>query len=136
MAWNKSNNYKVGYTEYAGSLASGFVGDIPVQSGQVGFNGGTVIRTTFINVYNKPAVPIDQAEIPYYQGKGSVLIAQQKRLSNGVVYNMPTWSTLPLASTNFPTGVTISGYLYQPFRMKICNGGINYTVELLGRIVY
>lgn len=134
MAWNKSSNYKVGYSEYAGNLASGFVGDMPVQSG-VKINGRDAVKTAFINVYNKPAVPISVAGIPYWQGLGGVLIAEEKRLSNGFIYKMPTWSTLPLASTNFPTGVTISGYLYQPFRIRICNGGANYTVELLGRIV-
>lgn len=130
MAWYKSSNYKVNTS----NPLSGFVGDLIVQSG-VTVDGQLLINSEYINVYNKPAVPIGAAGIPYYQGLGGVLIAEEKRLSNGGIFKMPTWSTLPLASTNFPTGITISGYLYQPFRMRICNGGINYTVELLGRIV-
>jgi hypothetical protein len=131
MAWYKSSNYKAG----SSNALSGFVGDMIVQSGSF-VDGQFVISSEYINVYNKPAVSIGAVGVPFYEGLGSVLIAQEQRLNNGGIYKMPTWSSKPLASTNFPTGVTISGYLYQPFRMKICNGGINYTVELLGRIVY
>lgn len=134
MAWNKSNNDKTAYVDYAGNLVSGFVGFIPVQSGAL-FNNNTVMRTQFINIYGKPRVPESQARMPYYQGKGAVLIAAEQKLSNGYTYTMPIWSDVPLCSTNFPTGIQISGYLYQPIRMRICNGGINYTVDLLGRIV-
>jgi len=130
MGWYKSSNYKAS----SSNALSGFVGDLIVQSG-VFIEGQLQVNSEYINVYNKPAIPLALAGIPYYQGMGSVLVAKQQMLSNGTIYNMPTWSTLPLASTNFPTGVTISGYLYQPFRMRICNGGANYTVELLGRIV-
>jgi len=135
MAWNKSNNYKIGYSEYAGNLASGYVGDIPVQSAEVGYFGDTIIKTTFINIYDKPAIPINVVNDPNYQFMGSVLIAQEKKLKNGYVYKMPTWSKSPLSSMNFPTGINISGHLYQPLLMKLCNAGINYDIEILGRVL-
>ncbi len=131
MGWYKSSNYKAG----SSNALSGFVGDLIVQSGSF-VDGQLLINSEYINAYNKPAVPETLNNYPYYEGIGSFLTIKEQRLNNGGIYKMPTWSSKPLASTNFPTGVTISGYLYQPFRMKICNGGINYTVELLGRIVY
>ena len=56
MAWNKSNNYKIGYSEYAGNLTSGYVGDIPVQSPQVGYFGDTIIKTTFSRQNHRTAI--------------------------------------------------------------------------------
>jgi len=130
MGWYKSSNYKAS----SSNPLSGFVGDLIVQSG-VSVDGQLLINSEYINAYNKPAVPRSVNQSSYWEGLGGFLTIKEQMLSNGFVYKMPTWSTLPIASTNFPTGVTISGYLYQPFRMRICNGGANYTVELLGRIV-
>jgi hypothetical protein len=130
MGWYKSSNYKAS----SSNPLSGFVGDLIVQSG-VSVDGQILMNSEYINAYNKPAVPRSVNQSPYWEGLGGFLTIKEQMLSNGFVYKMPTWSTLPIASTNFPTGVTISGYLYQPFRMRICNGGANYTVELLGRIV-
>ena len=130
MAWYKSSNYKVNTS----NPLSGFVGDLIVQSG-VTVDGKLLINSEYINAYNKPAVPEVVNNSPYWEGLGAFLTIKEQRLSNGGIYKMPVWSNKPFSSTNFPTGITISGYVYQPFRMRICNGGINYTVELLGRIV-
>ena len=132
MAWYKSSNYKV--NSNAGLvLDGGYIGDMFVQSG-VYVSGEFVLEVQRINAYNKTAVPADQ-DYHYYEGMGSFLTIKEKTLSNGLTYKMPIWSNKPLCSKNFPTGVLISGFLYQPLRLQLCNGGINYTVELLGRVV-
>lgn len=130
MGWYKSSNYKAS----SSNALSGFVGDLIVQSG-VFIEGQLQVTSEYINAYNKPAVPEAVNNYPYWEGLGAFLTIKEQRLGNGSIYKMPVWSNKPFSSTNFPTGITISGYVYQPFRMKICNGGINYTVELLGRIV-
>lgn len=138
MAWNKSNNGKTAYVDYCGNLVSGYVGTLAVQSGTL-FNGidgqQTVIRTQFVNIHNKPAIPEFYRNQSYWQGLGSVLVVAQERLSNGYTYSMPMWSDKPFASMNFPTGITISGILYQPFRITVCNAGANRQLEFLGRLV-
>jgi hypothetical protein len=133
MAWYKSSNYKVNSS--ALNLTDGFVGDMFVVSGSYNDEGVFTSNVQYVNAYNKPAVLSSQTQLPFYEGMGSVLTVKEKMLSNGYTYKMPVWSDKPLCSTNFPTGIVISGYLYQPFRLQLCNAGINYTVELLGRIV-
>jgi len=129
MAWNKSSNYKVNSSK----LFSGSVGDLFVQSGAY-VDGTFVVDTEYINAYNKPAVPY-ALNYPYYEGLGAFLTIKEKILSNGGVYKMPVWSDKPLSSTNFISGIMISGYVYQPLRMQVCNGGINTVIEILGRVV-
>ncbi len=130
MGWYKSSNYKAS----SSNPLSGFVGDLIVQSG-VFVDGQLLVNSEYINAYNKPAVPEALNNYPYYEGIGAFLTIKEQRLSNGSIYKMPVWSNKPLSSTNFPTGVTVSGYLYNPLRMHVCNGGINTVIEVLARIV-
>jgi len=130
MGWYKSSNYKAS----SSSLLSGSVGDLIVQSG-VFVDGQLQVNSEYINAYYKPAVPEALNNYTYYEGLGAFLTIKEQRLSNGGIYKMPVWSNKPLSSTNFPTGVTVSGYLYNPLRMQVCNGGINTVIEVLARIV-
>ena len=136
MAWYKSSNYKVN-SNAALALGEGFVGDLFVQSGAyVDVDGGRefVLDVQYLNAHNKTAVTAAK-DNHYYEGMGSILTIKEKLFSNGLVYKMPVWSDKPLCSTNFPTGILISGYVYTPLRMQVCNGGINTVLEVLARIV-
>ena len=131
MAWNKSSNYKVDSSALLPE--GGFVGDMFLQSGAF-VDGVFQLGVEYVSAYDKPAVSYGQ-DIHYYEGMGAFLTIKERIFSNGFAYKMPAWSNKPLCSTNFPNGVMISGFVYTPLRLQLCNAGINYTVELLGRVV-
>jgi hypothetical protein len=135
MPWAKSSNYKVAYTAYADNLTTGNPGDLFVQGGQL-VRGKIINKTKFLDSDEAYAVPLDDmVSDGYYDAAGSCLLMGQKRLEDGSIVKYPFWSNTPVLGINFDSGINVSGYWYRPLKFQICNGGLNYTIEFLARIV-
>lgn len=114
-------------------------GDLPVQSGVLGPKGILINKTRWLDSDYAYAVSLNDMQDPdgdgYYDGAGSCLLMGQQQMPDGSVVKYPFWSKTPIMGINFDSGVNVSGNFYAPLKFQICNGGINYTIEFLARIV-